>query len=69
MGNTTVIASFNTIQEAMILKGMLEANDIPAFISDHNNLYVPVFGGVDVVIYQRDREKAQSLIDAESENN
>lgn len=61
---TTTIASYNTLQEAMIVKGMLEENGIKAFVSDNNNLYVPVFGGVDVIVYAKDAERARELLEA-----
>lgn len=59
---TTTLASYSTLQEAMIVKGMLEENGIKAFVSDNNNLYVPVFGGVDLIVYAKDVAKARELL-------
>lgn len=61
---TTTLASYNTLQEAMIVKGMLEENGIKAFVSDNNNLYVPVFGGVDLIVYVKDAAKAKELLES-----
>ena len=50
------------MQEASIVQGMLEANGIPSQISDGNNLYVPVFGGVSLYVREEDLKKAKELI-------
>ena len=62
MPNTMTLDSFSSPQEASIVKGMLESNGIPAFISDHNNLYVPIFGGVDILVFENDYQKAKELL-------
>lgn len=49
-------------QEAAIVQGMLEANGIPCAVSDMNNLYVPVFGGVSLLVREEDLAKARELI-------
>lgn len=58
-----VLSNYPNVQDASIVKGMLEANGIPSVISDQNNLYVPVFGGVSLLVREEDLEKARSLIE------
>lgn len=64
MDNTVIAAVYNTPEEAYIVKGMLESNGIPAMVANENNLYVPVFNGVNVFVFERDYEKARSLIES-----
>ena len=56
------LESFSTPQEAAIVQGMLEANGIPSMVSDQNNLYVPIFGGVTLLVAEKDIEKARELL-------
>lgn len=56
------IATFANAQEASIVQGMLEANGINAMISDQNNLYVPVFGGVTLLVDEADAARAEELL-------
>ena len=44
------------------MQGMLEANGIPSMVSDQNNLYVPIFGGVTLLVAEKDIEKARELL-------
>lgn len=57
----------STIQEARIKQGMLEANGIPVMISDHNNLYVPVFGGIELLVSEQNYARARQLLDEHHE--
>ena len=56
------LESFSTPQEAAIVQGMLEANGIPSVVSDQNNLYVPIFGGVSLLVREEDLERARQLL-------
>ena len=56
------LSNFPNEQEAAIVQGMLEANGIPAVVSDQNNLYVPVFGGVSLLVREEDLAAAQKLL-------
>lgn len=49
-------------QGAAIVQGMLESNGIPCVVSDQNNLYVPVFGGVSLLVPEQDLERARLLL-------
>ena len=62
MDKPVTLASYSNIQEASIIRGMLESNGIPAMISDNNNLYVPVFGGVAVIVDEKDAARAEALL-------
>ncbi|MCH5219295.1 MAG: DUF2007 domain-containing protein [Muribaculaceae bacterium] len=58
----TPLSNFPTLQDAAIIQGMLEANGIPSVLSDQNNLYVPVFGGVTILVREQDLDKAIELL-------
>lgn len=62
MNQTVTLAVYKDIQEASIIQGMLNANGIHSTISDHNNLYVPYFGGVELLVYESDLPRAKELI-------
>ena len=57
-----LLENYPNMQEASIVQGMLEANGIPSQMSDGNNLYVPVFGGVSLYVREEDLKKAKELI-------
>lgn len=57
-----ILSNYPNEQEALIVQGMLEANGIPSVISDQNNLYVPVFGGVSLLVRDDDLEQARQLL-------
>lgn len=57
-----VLENYPNPQEAAIIQGMLEANGIPCMVSDGNNLYVPVFGGVSLLVRQQDLQRAKELL-------
>ena len=56
------LTNFPTEQDASIVQGMLKNNGIHSVLSDQNNLYVPVFGGVSVLVREEDYEKARELL-------
>lgn len=62
MENYTLLENYNTIDEAYIVRGMLASNGIPAVVIDRTNLYVPVFGGIDLMVPQAMLERARGLI-------
>ena len=57
-----VLDNYPNPQEAAIISGMLEANGIPCVVSDQNNLYVPIFGGVSVLVREEDLARAKELL-------
>lgn len=62
MDELVTIDNYNSLEEAYIVKGMLENNGIPALVIDDNNLYVPVFNGVRLQVRKSDENKALVLI-------
>lgn len=62
MDELVTIDNYNSLEEAYIVKGMLENNGIPALVIDDNNLYVPVFNGVRLQVRKSDENRALSLI-------
>ncbi|MDE6577904.1 MAG: DUF2007 domain-containing protein [Muribaculaceae bacterium] len=62
MDSTVTLVTYSTLEEAYIVKGMLESHGIPALVRNENNLYVPIFDGVSVVIFEKDWDKAQKLL-------
>ncbi len=56
------ITSYSTPEEASIVQGMLESHGIQSVIRDRNNLYVPIFGGVDLMVDEADAARARELL-------
>lgn len=61
------IAAFQYSSEAQIIKGRLEAEGVPVFLSDNytidtDPLVSNAIGGVKLKIYTEDREKAQEVL-------
>lgn len=64
---TIVFMEFTNLGEASIVKGALESNNIPCFLSNENNPYVgsvlsDSFFGVRLHIFEKDKEKAEELM-------
>ena len=57
-----ILENFSSPQDAYIVKGMLDDNGIPSIVDDGNNLYVPVFGGVRLLVRASDAERAACLL-------
>ncbi len=60
--SSVTLASYDSPQEAYLVKGMLESNGIPAMVENLNNLYVPVFNGCNVVINSKYLDEARKLL-------
>lgn len=56
------LTTYANLQDAYIVKGMLEEHGIPAAVSDENNLYVPVFNGAKLMVRASDAERARQLL-------
>jgi hypothetical protein len=64
---TIVYMEFASAGEASIVKGALESNSIPCFLSNENNPYKGPFMsdalyGVRLHIFEKDKEKADELM-------
>jgi len=65
---TIVFMDFSTVGEASIVKGALESNNIPCFLSNENNPFVGSIltdglCGVRLHIFEKDKEKAEELME------
>ena len=58
-----VLSSYPSMPDAAIVKGMLESHGIESVLQDRNNLYVPVFGGVNLLVNESDYDRARPLLD------
>ena len=58
-----VLSSYPSMPDAAIVKGMLESHGIESVLQDLNNLYVPVFGGVNLLVNESDYDRARRLLD------
>lgn len=58
-----VLSSYPSMPDAAIVKGMLESHGIESVLQDCNNLYVPVFGGVNLLVNESDYDRARRLLD------
>lgn len=62
MDNTVILTTYNSPEEAAIVAGMLQSNGIPCSVENRNNLYVPTFNGVDIVVFEKDLDRARQLL-------
>lgn len=62
MDKTVLLTSYNSVEEAEIVAGMLRSNGIPCEVENRNNLYVPVFNGADLIVFEKDFDRARNLI-------
>lgn len=62
-----VVRHFDNPVEANIIKGLLDANEIPCFLTDENiiglnPLYNPAIGGVKLQVFEKDIEMVERLL-------
>lgn len=65
---TIVLMDFATLGEASIVKGALESNNIPCFLSNENNpltgnVVSDSLGGIRLHIFEKDKEKAEEVME------
>jgi hypothetical protein len=65
---TIVFMEFTNSGEASIVKGALESNNIPCFLSNENNPYIggvlsDSLFGVRLHIFEKDKDKADELME------
>lgn len=60
------VATFFDIQEAHVIKGVLEAEDIPAVVVDENMtglvIYTPAIGGARLQVLDEDYDRAMAVL-------
>ena len=63
-----VFRRFDTLGEAAIIQGLLQANDIPCFLSNVSNVLTPglyaSWSVVELRLFEKDVERAEALLDA-----
>lgn len=59
-----ILSSYPSVPDASIVQGMLESHGIRVVLRDRNSEYVPVFGGVELLVSEQDYEEARRLLDA-----
>ncbi len=62
MDQTVILTSYSNPEEAAIVAGMLRSNGIACEIENRNNLYVPTFNGVDIIVFEKDLQRARQLL-------
>lgn len=62
MGNWTLVYSSVSQHEAELVRGQLEANDIPAVIMDQRSSVYPSMGSIAVLVERDDVMRALHLI-------
>lgn len=67
MDSTVILTTYNSPEEAAIVAGMLRSNGIPCEVENRNNLYVPVFNGADIRVFERDYARARQLLSLHDE--
>ena len=60
--NTLVIRTFNDMVEANIAKEKLAEAGIDSFLNDENVMGLDPVGGVELKIFEKDREAAEKLL-------
>lgn len=63
-----VFMTFEDLTKAYLIKGILDDNDIPCFISDENTLLIyPLYnqclGGIKLSVFEKDLEKATQVVE------
>jgi hypothetical protein len=63
------IATYTSIYEASLVKGMLENEGIPAYLKDEfinqiNPFYSAAVGGIKLQVSEEDKEEAKKLIES-----
>ncbi len=65
--HTIVFMTFSTLGEASIVQGLLEANEIPCFVSNVNSIFTPGMfldnSAVQLHIFEQDLERATQVLE------
>lgn len=60
--NTIILHTYNDMQEALLIQGKLKDNGIDSFLKDENILGLDPVGGVELLIFEKDKEVAEKII-------
>lgn len=62
--NTIILHTYNDMAEATMIQDKLEANGISSFLNDENVMGLDPVGGVELRIFEKDKEAAEKIIAA-----
>lgn len=69
---TIVFKEFGDVTEAYVVQGLFEANDIPCFLSNQDNVYISNFyssmAGIQLRIFEKDKARAEQILKDAQEN-
>ena len=59
---TITLHIYSSLQEAQMIRDKLKENGIESFLNDENVLGMDPVGGVELKIFEKDKEAAESII-------
>jgi hypothetical protein len=60
--NTIILHTYNDMQEALMMQGKLKESGIDSFVKDENLMGLDPVGGVELLIFEKDKEVAEKII-------
>jgi hypothetical protein len=60
--NTIILHTYNDMQEALMVQSKLKDNGIDSFLQDENVMGMDPIGGVELKIFEKDKETAEKII-------
>ena len=60
--DTIVLHTYSDISEATIMQDKLQENGIESFLNDENVLGLDPIGGVELKIFEKDKEAAEKIL-------
>ena len=59
---TIILHTYNDMQEAVMIQDKLKENGIESFLSNENVMGLDPVGGVELKIFEKDKEAAEKII-------
>jgi len=59
---TIVLHTYNDLQEAKMIQDKLKENGIESYLNDENVMGLDPVGGVELKIFEKDKEAAEKII-------
>lgn len=60
--NTITLHTYNDLIEAQMIQDKLKENGIESFLNDENVMGLDPVGGVELKVFEKDKEKAERII-------
>ena len=60
--NTIILHTYNDLQEAIMIQDKLKENGVESFLKNENVLGMDPIGGVELKIFEKDKEVAEKII-------